>query len=87
VLGTYPVGSLLELDTGEMGIVANYPLGSGGAKPRILLLVKENDGTLGKGDMVDLAEKDPTSGAYFRNVVRSINPVERGIQPAKFLFS
>jgi HD-GYP domain-containing protein (c-di-GMP phosphodiesterase class II) len=87
MLGTYPVGSLLELDTGEMGIVADYPLGSGGAKPRIILLMKKSDATLGKGDMVDLAEKDPTSGTYLRNVVRSVNPADRGIQPASFLFS
>jgi HD-GYP domain-containing protein (c-di-GMP phosphodiesterase class II) len=87
MLGTYPVGSLLELDTGEMGIVADYPLGSEGAKPRIILLRKDSDGSLGKGDMVDLAEKDPTSGTYLRNVMRSINPADRGIQPARFLFS
>jgi HD-GYP domain-containing protein (c-di-GMP phosphodiesterase class II) len=87
MLGTYPVGSLLELDTGEIGIVADYPLGSGGAKPRIILLMKEHDGKLRKGDMVDLAEKDPTSGAYLRNVMKSTNPADRGIQPARFLFS
>jgi HD-GYP domain-containing protein (c-di-GMP phosphodiesterase class II) len=87
MLGTYPIGSLLELDTGEMGIVADYPLDSGGAKPRIILLRKERDGTLGKGEMVDLADKDETSGNYLRSVVRSVNPADRGIQPARFLFS
>jgi HD-GYP domain-containing protein (c-di-GMP phosphodiesterase class II) len=85
MMGTYPVGSLLELDTGEMGIVADYPMESGGHLPRIVLLQKESGGSYKRGEMVDLSEKDPLTGSLRRNVVKSLNAASQGIQPASFL--
>ena len=85
MMGTYPVGSLLELDTGEMGIVADYPMESGGHMPRVLLLQKESDGVFKRGQMIDLSEKHPETGSLRRNVLRSVNAASRGIQPASFL--
>jgi HD-GYP domain-containing protein (c-di-GMP phosphodiesterase class II) len=85
MMGTYPVGSLLELDTGEMGIVADYPMGSGGHLPRVVLLKKESDGSYRRGEMIDLSEKDPNTGSLRRNVVKSLNAATQGIQPATFL--
>jgi HD-GYP domain-containing protein (c-di-GMP phosphodiesterase class II) len=85
MMGTYPVGSLLELDTGEMGIVADYPMESGGHLPRIVLLQKESGGAYKRGEMIDLAEKDPHTGSLRRNVVKSLNAASQGIQPASFL--
>jgi HD-GYP domain-containing protein (c-di-GMP phosphodiesterase class II) len=85
MMGTYPVGSLLELDTGEMGLVADYPMESGGHLPRVVLLKKEGEGPYTRGEMIDLSEKDPDTGSLRRNVVRSVNAASRGIQPASFL--
>jgi len=85
MMGTYPVGSLLELDTGEMGIVADYPMESGGHLPRIVLLQKEGEGSYKRGETIDLSEKDPQTGSLRRNVVKSLNAATRGIQPASFL--
>jgi HD-GYP domain-containing protein (c-di-GMP phosphodiesterase class II) len=85
MMGTYPVGSLLELDTGEMGIVADYPMESGGHLPRVLLLQRESQGTYKRGQMIDLSEKDPNTGSLRRNVVKSLNAASQGIQPASFL--
>lgn len=85
MMGTYPVGSLLELDTGEVGIVADYPMESGGHMPRVLLLQKESDGAYKRGQMIDLSEKHPETGSLRRNVLRSVNAASRGIQPASFL--
>ena len=84
MMGTYPVGSLLELDTGEMGIVADYPMESGGHLPRIVLLQK-SEGSYQRGERVDLSEKDPHTGSLRRNVVKSLNAASHGIQPASFL--
>jgi HD-GYP domain-containing protein (c-di-GMP phosphodiesterase class II) len=86
MMGTYPMGTLLELDTGERGLVLDYPLESGGTLPRILLLEEHGDGELRRGDVVDLGEKDPETGAYLRNVVTSLNAASSGIQPASFIF-
>ena len=85
MMGTYPVGSLLELDTGEMGVVSDYPMESGGHLPRVLLLQKESDGSYKRGEMVDLSEKDTHTGSLRRNVVKSLNAASYGIQPASFL--
>jgi HD-GYP domain-containing protein (c-di-GMP phosphodiesterase class II) len=86
MMGTYPVGTLLELDTGERGLVLDYPLESGGTLPRIILLEEDGDDEFRRGEVVDLAEKDPGTGAYRRNVVTSLNAASSGIQPANFLF-
>ena len=86
MMGTYPVGTLLELDTGERGLVLDYPLESGGTLPRVILLEEDGDDELRRGDVVDLAEKDPSTGAYRRNVVTTLNAASAGIQPANFLF-
>jgi HD-GYP domain-containing protein (c-di-GMP phosphodiesterase class II) len=85
MMGTYPVGSLLELDTGEMGIVSDYPMESGGHLPRVLLLKKESDGSYKRGEIIDLSEKNTDTGSLRRNVVKSHNAASRGIQPASFL--
>ena len=85
MMGTYPVGTLLELDTGEMGIVADYPMESGGHLPRMVLLQKESESSYKRGDLVDLSEKDPGTGSLRRNIVKSLNAASRGIQPANFL--
>jgi HD-GYP domain-containing protein (c-di-GMP phosphodiesterase class II) len=86
MMGTYPMGTLLELDTGERGLVLDYPLDSGGTLPRIVLLEEDGDGEFRRGDVVDLGEKDPETGAYLRNVVTSLNAASSGIQPANFIF-
>jgi len=85
MMGTYPVGSLLELDTGEWGIVSDYPMESGGHLPRIVLLQKESDGSYKRGETIDLSEKDPHTGSLRRNVVKSLNAAAQGIQSASFL--
>jgi HD-GYP domain-containing protein (c-di-GMP phosphodiesterase class II) len=85
MMGTYPVGTLLELDTGEVGIVSDYPMESGGHLPRLVLLQKETGGAYKRGEVIDLAEKNPHTGSLRRNVVKSLNAASRGIQPASFL--
>ena len=39
-----------------------------------------------RGEVVDLAEEDPKTGAYCREVIRSLNAASCGIQPASFIF-
>jgi HD-GYP domain-containing protein (c-di-GMP phosphodiesterase class II) len=85
MMGTYPVGTLLELDTGEMGVVVDYPMETGGGYPRVLFLEKDEKGKIKGGDTVSLAERDPKTGTLLRHVVSSLNPVRYGIQPATFI--
>jgi len=70
-LGFYPVGTLVELDTGETGIViaANR---TNSLKP-VLRIVSSRDGAAHpSGPIVDLAQAD--TDAVVRRIVRSLEP-------------
>lgn len=82
MIGVYPIGSLVLLDTREMGLVCecNY-LDS--ARPKVRLVV---DGT-GKrisGPVVELSEKD-AEGRYFRSIAKTLDPNKYRINLAEYL--
>ncbi len=85
MLGVYPIGSLLELDTGELGLVMDTEEKIDGARPMVMLLAEGGQGGYTKVGVADLAERDTRSGAFRRNIVKSIHPSTRRIQPAEFL--
>jgi HD-GYP domain-containing protein (c-di-GMP phosphodiesterase class II) len=85
MLGTYPVGTLVRLDTREMGIVAKAPSGADHTRPLVQLLVADQQAGHAKGRLVDLSDQDPRTGKYRRTIVGSQHPSELGIQPAAFL--
>ncbi len=87
MLGVYPVGTLVQLDTGAMGLVMETPEDTDRTRPRVMLLVSDGQGGFKKGKTVNLAEQNPKTGAFLRNIKQTFNPVTFGIQPADFLVS
>ena len=85
MLGVYPIGSLLELDTGELALVMDTGKKFDGTRPMVVLLAADGQGGYTKVGEADLAERDAQSGAFQRNIVKSLHPSTRGIQPAEFL--
>jgi HD-GYP domain-containing protein (c-di-GMP phosphodiesterase class II) len=85
MVGVYPVGTLLELENGEIGLVMDTPEESHGNLPRVLLLLPDGQSGYKKGKVVDLSEKDPQTGIFQKSVVRSLHPATFGIQPAQYL--
>jgi HD-GYP domain-containing protein (c-di-GMP phosphodiesterase class II) len=85
MMGTYPPGTLLQFDTGEIGLVTDYPVESGGKFPRVVLLDRGTTDDVKRGHLVDLSEKDPATGDYLRKTLRSLNPTAYGIQPADYI--
>jgi len=85
MMGTYPPGTLLQFDNGEIGLVTDYPFESGGRLPRVVLLERDIKDGVKRGRLVDLAEKDPVTGDYIRKALRSLNPTSYGIQPADYI--
>jgi cyclic di-GMP phosphodiesterase len=79
-LGVYPVGSVVELDSGERAIVvaANR---SDGLKPIVKIISSRTGAVQAHGPIVTLAE----SGAEQRRVVRALDPVKERIDPMAFL--
>jgi len=85
MMGSYPVGTLLEFDTGEIGLVARYDKESGSPYPEVMLLKRDDAGALQAGNLVGLEPSDYHQGAPLRRVVGTLNPGTYGIQPADFL--
>jgi hypothetical protein len=87
MMGAYPVGTLLELDTGEMGLVMESQKDSLHSHPKVLLLEKDGQGGVKGGETIELSEKDPETGTYRRTIVRSLNAASYGIQPIEILYN
>lgn len=85
MVGIYPVGTLLLLDTQEVGLAVETPKGAEDGRPMVRLLVPVEDDKVVGGDLVDLTERDEATGQFRRNVVQCYHPSEFGIQPANFL--
>jgi HD-GYP domain-containing protein (c-di-GMP phosphodiesterase class II) len=81
-LGVYPIGSLVELNTGERGIVvaANR---TDTLKPTLRIVMSSNGLIHSSGPIVSLA--DTKSGALQRRIVGSLDPGKERIDPMAFL--
>jgi hypothetical protein len=85
MMGVYPIGTLMELDTGELCLVKESIQDSFDARPRVVLLVEDEQGEYIKGEEVDLDEIDPRSGNFKRNIKQTYHPSTMGIQPVQFI--
>jgi HD-GYP domain-containing protein (c-di-GMP phosphodiesterase class II) len=85
MLGLYPVGTLLKLDTGEMGLVLHSNNGGDKDRPKVQLLIQGKDKSYEKGNVIDLSERNPRTGKYKRTIVQSLHPATLGIQPAHYI--
>ncbi len=85
MLGVYPVGTLLTLDTGEIGLALHDDNKADQARPQVQLLSQDADRAYTKGKLIDLAERNPETGKFLRNIIKAEHPATHGIQPASFL--
>jgi hypothetical protein len=85
MMGRYPIGTLLQLDTGEFGLVMDYPDKGENSLPRVVLLVEESEGSVKRGDVVDLTEKDEDNRLFKRRVLGCFQPEIYGINAADFI--
>ena len=81
-LGVYPIGSLVELNTGERGIVvaANR---TDTLKPTLRIIMSSNGLIHNSGPIISLA--DTKSGVPQRRIVGSLVPGKERIDPMAFL--
>ncbi len=85
MVGFYPVGTLLQLDTGELGLVSGKGKGSNGSRPDVVVIKTDKDKVYRKGPIISLEERDSKTMDYIRNIVASFHPGRFGIQPAEYL--
>lgn len=85
MIGVFPLGTLVLLNTNEMGIVVQIQEDPELIdRPKVCLLNYSN-GEYQKGKVVDLKEEDETTGAYKRTIAKTLDPNEYNINVAEFL--
>jgi HD-GYP domain-containing protein (c-di-GMP phosphodiesterase class II) len=78
--GIYPVGTLVILDTFELGIVhAANPIPEMLSRPMVRVISDDRSNLLDPGFLVDLAELGP-EGNYVRTIIKTENPERYGIR-------
>ncbi|HEX9580402.1 MAG TPA: HD domain-containing phosphohydrolase [Gemmatimonadales bacterium] len=84
LLGVYPVGTCVILDTYEVGIVhaANSDI-SQLARPMVRVVGTSEGAVLRPGHLVDLAETGP-DGNFKRTIIKVTDPAKYGINPADY---
>ncbi len=82
MIGVYPIGTLVLLDTREMGLVygANPVFQD---RPRVLIIIN-SEGKRVNGPIVDLTEKGE-NGEYLRTIIKTIDPNKYRINLAEYL--
>ena len=87
MMGVFPIGSLVGLGSGEIGIVFDL-----NADPQFVLrptvkLIADKEGRKIDGDVVDLAERDPSTGRFLRTISGALDPLEYGIEVADYFLA
>ena len=83
VVGAYPVGTLVFLNTGELGIV--FKINSDDLARPVVRLIADRQGAKESPLEVDLSKTDPTTGEYPRSIVQTLDPSIYKIDLSKYL--
>ena len=81
MIGIFPIGTLLKLSSGEVGLVVRQT--SDLLRPRVLLLTKFDGSEKESGEEISILET--TGGRYNRDVVGTINPQTANIDIKQYL--
>jgi putative nucleotidyltransferase with HDIG domain len=85
MIGIFPLGTLVLLNTNEMGLVTQIQEDSELIdRPKVCLLYY-GDGEYRKGKVVDLKEMDEATRDFKRTIVKTLDPNEYNINVAEFL--
>ncbi|MFB3887205.1 MAG: HD-GYP domain-containing protein [Thermodesulfobacteriota bacterium] len=86
LVGTYPIGSLVLLNTRELGIVyKTNPNPKWTDRPQVLLVFRDQKGDA-KKEIVDLTETDGR-GRFKRDVIKTLDPFKYHIDITKYFFN
>lgn len=77
MMGGYPIGTTVRLDTNEIGYVTRY--GSKKEAPMVKIILDREGQKLDEPKEVDLNEKDMETGKPFRNIIAEVDPIARNL--------
>jgi len=84
MMGIYPIGSVVELSDGNIGLVMDYPDEAERSLPLILHLVNDEKGGWQRAEMIYLADQINKDASNRLNIVRGIPLAEIRINPPDF---
>jgi putative nucleotidyltransferase with HDIG domain len=85
MIGVFPLGTLVLLNTNEIGIVIQIQEDTELLdRPKVVLLYY-SDGEYHKGEMVNLREVDEPTGEFKRSIVRTLDPNQYHINVSEFI--
>jgi HD-GYP domain-containing protein (c-di-GMP phosphodiesterase class II) len=82
MVGIFPLGTLVMLDSREMGLVYESDIVFAD-RPRVLIII-DKKGDRVNGPVVSLTEKDG-NGRYYRSIVKTLDPNKYKINLAEYL--
>jgi HD-GYP domain-containing protein (c-di-GMP phosphodiesterase class II) len=85
MLGLFPVGSLVLLDTGELAIVWKTNQETCTALRPKVKIITDRDGSFVEPYIVTLMDRDTDGQRFLRTIAKSLNPYQYGIDISSYL--
>jgi HD-GYP domain-containing protein (c-di-GMP phosphodiesterase class II) len=87
-MGIYPIGTVLRLNTGEIGIVVRRSELSGEADRAMIRVIVDREGNqIAEEAFIDLGEVDPDNGEFIYQVSETLSCQDLGVDPRNYLIS
>jgi HD-GYP domain-containing protein (c-di-GMP phosphodiesterase class II) len=87
LMGVFPIGTVVALNTGELGIVFDLnPESRFMLRPKIKLIA-EADGNKIDGEVVDLSDRSPQTKKFPRTIVKALDPDSYEIDVADYFLA
>ena len=84
MLGIYPAGSVVIMDTGEVGVVMKAnPMEL--SRPEVAIIADRN-GKKEKIEIADLTKTDEATGKYTRTILKTIDPRQYDLDIARYIY-
>ncbi len=84
MIGIYPVGTFVLLNSGEVGIVfETNPDPAARLQPKVKI-ISDSEGNKTDGPVVDLTEIDPALNRPVRHIVKTLDPESYGLRAADY---
>jgi HD-GYP domain-containing protein (c-di-GMP phosphodiesterase class II) len=85
-IGVFPVGTVVRLTSGEVGIVVKRSRLSGDPnRPTMRVLIDGKGNPTGEGALIDLGVTDPRSGEFMYSVMETLSCKDLGVNPRDYL--
>jgi HD-GYP domain-containing protein (c-di-GMP phosphodiesterase class II) len=87
-MGIYPIGTVLRLNTGEIGIVVRRSELSGEPDRAMIRVIVDRSGNqISHETFIDLGQVDPDSGEFIYQVTETLSCQDLGLNPRDYLLS